>query len=39
MLLSMTGYGRVSQSFRDKTILVEIRSLNSKFTDLRLKIP
>ncbi len=39
MLLSMTGYGRVSQTFRDKTILVEIRSLNSKFTDLRLKIP
>jgi GxxExxY protein len=39
MLLSMTGYGRVTQTFRDKTILVEIRSLNSKFTDLRLKIP
>jgi len=39
MVLSMTGYGRVVQTFKDKTILVEIRSLNSKFTDLRLKIP
>jgi uncharacterized protein (TIGR00255 family) len=39
MLLSMTGYGRETQTFRDKTINVEIRSLNSKFSDLRLKIP
>ena len=39
MLLSMTGYGRVSRNYRDKTIIVEIRSLNSKFTDLRLKTP
>ncbi len=35
----MTGYGRVSRNYRDKTIIVEIRSLNSKFTDLRLKAP
>jgi uncharacterized protein (TIGR00255 family) len=39
MLLSMTGYGRESLPFKDKTITVEIRSLNSKFTDMRLKIP
>lgn len=39
MLLSMTGYGRESVSFKDKTITVEIRSLNSKFTDMRLKMP
>jgi uncharacterized protein (TIGR00255 family) len=39
MLLSMTGYGRVSRNYRDKNIIVEIRSLNSKFTDLRLKAP
>ncbi len=39
MLLSMTGYGRGATSYKDKTITVEIRSLNSKFTDLRLKIP
>ncbi|AEE50465.1 Conserved hypothetical protein CHP00255 [Haliscomenobacter hydrossis DSM 1100] len=35
----MTGYGRVSRNYRDKTIIVEIRSLNSKFTDLRFKAP
>lgn len=35
----MTGYGRVSRNYQEKTIIVEIRSLNSKFTDLRLKAP
>lgn len=39
MLLSMTGYGRATKSFRNKTIMVEIRSLNSKYSDLRIKIP
>ncbi len=39
MLLSMTGYGRASQDYKDKVITVEIRSLNSKFTDMRLKLP
>jgi uncharacterized protein (TIGR00255 family) len=39
MLLSMTGYGRVSHPFKDKTINVELRSLNSKYTDIRAKIP
>lgn len=39
MLLSMTGYGRETLPYKDKTITVEIRSLNSKFTDARLKIP
>ncbi len=39
MLLSMTGYGRVTQVFGDKTISVELRSLNSKYTDIRAKIP
>ncbi len=39
MLLSMTGYGRATSSYQDKTITVELRSLNSKFTDLRLKFP
>ena len=37
MLLSMTGYGRASGSWNEKTIMVEIRSLNSKYSDLRLK--
>lgn len=35
----MTGYGRVNQNYADKAISVEIRSLNSKYTDLRLRIP
>lgn len=35
----MTGYGRAVQTFGSKTIAVELRSLNSKFTDVRLKIP
>lgn len=39
MLLSMTGFGRATKSHHDKTISVEIRSLNSKFTDTRFKIP
>ena len=39
MLLSMTGYGRVVKEFDQKAISVEIKSLNSKYLDLKLKIP
>jgi len=39
MVLSMTGFGRAEANHSNKEILVEIRSLNSKFTDIRLKIP
>ncbi len=39
MLLSMTGFGRATASFEEKDISVEVRSLNSKFTDVRIKIP
>ena len=39
MLLSMTGYGRSTKTFGSKTFIVELRSLNSKFTDMRLKVP
>jgi len=39
MVLSMTGFGRAEANYSTKEILVEIRSLNSKFTDIRLKIP
>lgn len=35
----MTGYGRVSHPYGDKTINVEVRSLNSKYTDIRLRLP
>ena len=37
MLLSMTGDGRATRTHGDKTITVEIRSLNSKQNDLRLR--
>ncbi len=37
MLLSITGYGRAVGNCRDKVISVEIRALNSKLTDLKLR--
>lgn len=39
MLLSMTGYGRASRNHGTLSISVELRSLNSKYTDLRLRGP
>lgn len=39
MLLSMTGYGRANGNFGDKTIAVEVRALNSKLTDVKLRLP
>lgn len=39
MLQSMTGYGRATGTFLNKKISVEIRSLNSKGTDVYLRIP
>ncbi len=39
MILSMTGYGAAEGVLKDKTIRVEIKSLNSKYTDIRVRIP
>ncbi|MDQ3140792.1 MAG: DUF1732 domain-containing protein [Bacteroidota bacterium] len=39
MLFSMTGYGNASGHFKDKEIVIEIRCLNSKVNDFRLKMP
>ncbi len=39
MLFSMTGYGRATRAVNEKTFTVEIRSLNSKYTDVRFKLP
>lgn len=39
MIQSMTGYGRGSATYNDMKVLSEIRSLNSKITDLRIKLP
>ena len=35
----MTGYGRASQTFSGQKIEIELKSLNSKGLDLRLKVP
>ncbi len=39
MILSMTGYGKATETFKDKNIIVELRSLNSKNLDLKTRIP
>ena len=39
MLHSMTGYGRAELTYKDKVILIEVKSLNGKQFDLRLNIP
>ena len=36
---SMTGFGKAVKEFENKTITVEIRSLNSKQMDLNLRLP
>lgn len=38
MIKSMTGFGKATKEFTDKTVNVEIRSLNSKGMDLSLRI-
>jgi uncharacterized protein (TIGR00255 family) len=39
MLLSMTGYGRANGSYGDKTLIAEVRALNAKVTDVKLRLP
>lgn len=39
MLKSMTGFGLASSEYMQKKITVEIRSLNSKFLELNIKLP
>jgi uncharacterized protein (TIGR00255 family) len=39
MIQSMTGYGKAIGTYKDKKITVEVKSLNSKFFDLNLRIP
>ena len=39
MLRSMTGYGLISYSDDKRNITVEIKSLNSKFLDLSVRLP
>ncbi len=39
MLLSMTGFGAADASTQSHQVKVEIRSLNSKFQDINLRLP
>ena len=39
MIRSMTGYGIAEQTFNEKKISVEIKTLNSKQLDLNVKLP
>lgn len=39
MLLSMTGYGNSQVSIGSRIVRVEIKSLNSKYLELQLKLP
>ncbi len=38
MILSMTGYGRAENQWKEKKIVIELRSLNSKTMDLSVRI-
>lgn len=39
MLQSMTGYGKAEETYQNKKITVEMRSLNSKQSDVNIKLP
>ena len=39
MIKSMTGFGRETYIYHNKTVTIEIRTLNSKYFDLNLKLP
>ncbi len=39
MLISMTGFGRAGGTIRNHQIRVEIKSVNSKFTEYRFRLP
>lgn len=39
MILSMTGYGRVTFELNGKNTVIELRALNSKVFDMNLRLP
>lgn len=39
MILSMTGYGKASETINEKKLTVEIRSVNNKYLDVNLRLP
>lgn len=39
MIKSMTGYGRAAETFGEKEITVEVRSVNNRYLDCTVKLP
>ena len=39
MIFSMTGYGRVEKTLHNRTIAVELRSVNNRYLDCTVKLP
>jgi len=39
MLLSMTGYGKATETYKGKSYTIDVKTLNGKVSDLRLKSP
>ncbi|MDD3687214.1 MAG: hypothetical protein PHE56_10660, partial [Bacteroidales bacterium] len=39
MLISMTGFGRAVAEYKNKKISIDVKSLNSKTTDINTRIP
>ncbi|MBL7872322.1 MAG: YicC family protein [Cyclobacteriaceae bacterium] len=39
MIKSMTGYGQIASRLGDSTLSVEVKTLNSKFLDVSLRLP
>ncbi|MCX8083601.1 MAG: YicC family protein [Calditerrivibrio sp.] len=39
MIKSMTGYSKIIENYEDCSIKIEIKSLNSKFLDAKIKLP
>ena len=39
MLLSMTGYGKAADIYQGRTYTIDVKTLNGKMSDLRLKAP
>lgn len=39
MIFSMTGYGRVEETLHNRTITVELRSVNNRYLDCTVKLP
>ncbi|MDD4150326.1 MAG: hypothetical protein PHE33_09875, partial [Bacteroidales bacterium] len=39
MIISMTGFGREVLEYKNKKISIDVKSLNSKTTDINTRIP